>query len=43
MNEVQLAKLQLFNTIFWMGAIGVIIYANYLSIKVNKRELAKPV
>jgi len=41
MKEVQLAKLQLFSTVLWIGAIGVIVYANFLSIKVNKRELEK--
>jgi len=41
MKEVQLAKLQLFSTVLGIGAIGVIVYANFLSIKVNKRELEK--
>lgn len=36
-------KLQIFSSILWIGAIGMIVYANYLSIKVNRRELAKSV
>lgn len=28
-------------SLMWMGAIVMIIYSNYLSIKVNKKELEK--
>jgi hypothetical protein len=37
----QLVKYQLIGSVLWLGALGVIVYANYLSIKVSKKELAK--
>jgi hypothetical protein len=36
-----LIKIQLISSVLWIGAIGLILYANYLSIKVSKKELAK--